>query len=339
MYKKTILLTGASGSIGEEALKELIKRKDIYDIRVFDIKTKETMKVLKKYSDDITIYWGDISKRSCVDECTSGVDFVIHLASIIPPLADENILLTKKVNIYGTKNIIESLEKYSPHAFLLYSSSISVYGDRISNPWISVNDPLNPGEDDYYATTKITSEKLIKQSNLNWSIFRFSAIMGEKTKLSPLFFKMPLDTCLELATTKDTGYALVRAIEKTKDLNGRIFNLGGGKDCRVTYREMLKKTFELLGLHPLDFPKGAFAEKNFHCGYFLDSDDLENILHFQKDTLKDYYDLISKKTSRYKRMFIHLLNKPIKKILIKKSSPYIAYKKNDTQAKNKYFNH
>ncbi len=42
--KKRVLVTGASGSVGIEVLKELRNRKDEFDVRVFDIRTKKTRK-------------------------------------------------------------------------------------------------------------------------------------------------------------------------------------------------------------------------------------------------------------------------------------------------------
>ena len=77
---------------------------------------------------------------------------------------------------------------------------------------------------------------------------------------------------------------------------GKIFNLGGGEKCRLTYRQLLeKKAFELYGLGKLNFHPKTFAEKNFHCGYMVDSDDLEGILKFRTHTLNDYF-LMTQKT-------------------------------------------
>jgi len=108
-----------------------------------------------------------------------------HLAAIIPPLADKMPALAEAVNITGTKNLVECTEKFSPEAFFLYASSISVYGDRNSNPWIKVSDPLRPSYRDEYARTKIEAEKIVMSSRLKWTIFRLTAIMGWGT-INPL---------------------------------------------------------------------------------------------------------------------------------------------------------
>jgi len=337
MSKKTVLLTGASGSVGQEALKELLNRRDKYNIRVLSIPDKHSLRALKKYEKDMDIFWGDISDRSIVELAVKDVDFVIHLAAVIPPTADHKIPLAEKVNVGGTENIIESIKRFAPKAFLLFSSSVSIYGDRVDTPWINVTDPLIPSEGDFYADTKIRCEQKIIDSNLKWSIFRFSAIMGENQKLDPLFFHMPLNTSLELATTKDTGYAVVEAIEHEAALQWRIFNLGGGEKCRVTYKEFLDKNFKIRGLDFEDFPPEAFAERNFHCGYFEDSHELEQILHFQRDTLEDLYRRTEEKNSVVQKWITVLFRKQIARYIVKYSDPLNARNKNQEKLINKFY--
>ena len=332
------MLTGASGAVGEETLKELVSRRDRYHIVAFDLKNKNTERILRPFAKHIEIVWGDITNRATVDALVKGVDFVIHLAAVIPPLADFDTELAERVNLGGTRNLIEALERYAPEAFLLYSSSVSVYGDRVIEPWLQVSDPLMPSVGDYYAHTKIAAEKLIRASNLHWSIFRFSAIMGPRTQMDPLFFHMPLNTCIELATTRDTGYALVEAIAKTEAIQGRIFNLAGGEKCRVIYKDMLTRSFEMMGLGELDFPEGAFAERNFHCGNYLDSDELNDILHFQRDSLEDYYQLLMRDNTPFKRFLIRLMSKSIKKRLLRDSDPYMALRAGDEALIERFFN-
>ena len=57
MIKKNILLTGASGTVGFEALLQLIDKK-IYSITVFDKETKQSRLKLLPYKDKVTlIFW------------------------------------------------------------------------------------------------------------------------------------------------------------------------------------------------------------------------------------------------------------------------------------------
>lgn len=335
MTKKNILLTGASGTVGFEVLKQLLE-KDCYNIFVFDKETKTSVKKLKPFESQVDLIFGDITNPSDLEKITN-IDVVIHLAAIIPPLADEFPELAKKVNTIGTQHLIQQLKKHSPNAFFMYSSSISVYGDRIENPYIEVGDPLVPSEGDAYGETKIASEKLVTESGLDWTIFRLAAIMGNH-KISKLMFHQPLNTALEIATPRDTARAFVNGIEKQEQLSKRILNLGGGESCRISYEHFLERSFAIFGLGKLNFPEHSFAEKNFHCGFYADGDALENIVNFRQDTLEDYFKMETKKVSSLKKTAASIFKAPIKWYLLRLSEPYEAYKQNDQKTMSHYFN-
>jgi len=335
MKKTNILLTGASGAVGLEALKQLLN-KDAYHVTVFDKKSKLSAEKLNTFQDRISLIYGDITNPSDLEKIKN-MDVVIHLAAIIPPLADQNPELAKNVNTKGTQNLIKQLEQHSPNAFFMYSSSISVYGDRIENPYINVGDPLIPSEGDAYAETKIAAEKALQNSQLNWAIFRLAAIMGNH-KMSKLMFHQPLNTALEIATPRDTARAFVNGIEKENALSKQIFNLGGGETCRISYEHFLERSFAIFGLGELDFPKHAFADKNFHCGYYADGDALEKIVNFREDTLEDYFRMEAEKVSSLKKTAACIFKKPVKWYLLKQSEPYDAYKAQDKKQMQHYFN-
>lgn len=337
ILKKRILVTGAAGAVGLETLKELQRRSDKYEIIAFGKDKKEHRKILNNCCNGITTFYGDIRDKQFTDKLAINIDFVIHLAAIIPPLADEFPQLTEEVNLGGTKNLIGSLEEKSPNAFLLYTSSVAVYGDRLETPIIKVNDQLSPSLGDAYAGTKIKAEKEVRKSKLNWSIFRLTAIMHFKQKFDPLMFHMPLKTRMEICTTRDTAFALVQAIENQQALNKKTFNLGGGKTCRVTFGDFLKINTKNSGLGEMPFPENAFARGNFHCGYFADSNDLNNILDFQRDSIEDYYLHFKKETGPLKIALAKLFKPFVIKYLLNKSDPLKAIKNNDKEMLDRFF--
>jgi nucleoside-diphosphate-sugar epimerase len=335
--KKTILLTGAAGAIGLETLRELARRNDHYTVRAVEVRNKRTEKILRPFQDEVEICWGDLTDQASFEAQVIDVDAVIHLAAIIPPLADHQPALAERVNVQGTQNLMEAVEQHAPRAFFLYTSSISVYGDRVANPWIHVTDPLCPSEGDYYAVTKIRAEQLVRESGLAWSIFRLTGIFNPQQTIDPLFFHMPLDTCIEMATTRDTGYALAQALEEQDELQGRTFNLGGGAACRVVYRNLLNGCFARTGLGEMDFPPEAFAEQNFHCGYFADSDELECILHFQRDSFADYLDWYTEHLPPLRKPLATWLRGVIKPQLLRQSDPYRALQQRDEKLMRRFF--
>ncbi len=334
--QKSVLVTGASGTVGFEVVKQLIENNNL-SITLFDKKSKASVKKLKPFFNQVEIVYGDISEKSDVLKVAGGKDFVIHLAAIIPPVADDFPEIANKVNFEGTKNLVAALEKNSPDCFFIYSSSISVYGDRLQNPLIKVTDEILPSFGDEYAKTKIAAEDALSHSKLDWTIFRLAAIMGGH-KMSKLMFHQPLNTSLEIATPQDTARAFVNAIKHRNQLSKTIFNLGGGESCRTSYKDFLERSFEIFGLGELNFPQKSFAEKNFHCGFYEDGNVLDNILHFRQDSLDDYFKMESAKVSGMKKFGAKMFKGSIKKYLLKQSEPLDAIKTNNKEEIERYFN-
>lgn len=330
---KKILLTGAGGNVGYQVLKQLVEKEE-YDVTILDINNKVNRKKFKLYKNKVKIVYGDITDKSLVYDVIKDFDVIIHLAAIIPPAADKKPDLAYKVNFEGTRNIVNAI-KQSKKGFLFFASSVAVYGDRIENPYIKVVDNLDPAED-YYALLKIECEKMIEEVNIDYSIFRLTAIMG-RPDIDPLMFHMPLETKLEILSSVDAARAFVNAVEHTKELNKKIFNLSGGKCCRTTYKSLLRNMFKIYGLNIKYLSVLAFADYNFHCGYFLDSDELENILHFRRETLESYYTRLRKETKGIMRFFSRVFSLPILFFLQEKSEPLKAQRKNNWRLLKKFF--
>ncbi len=320
-----VLLTGAFGNVGLSTLKELIKRN--YNIRVFDIKTKRNKKLANRFRKDIEIFWGDLRNFKNLEKAVSDRDVVIHVAAIIPPLADKKPNFAESVNVGGTTNIIEAMENQPKKPKLIFTSSVAIYGDRLENPLICPEDPLNPNSDDEYAKQKIKCEELIKTSNLDWAIFRLTYIVSlNKLQMDPLMFEMPLDTSIEICDTKDVGLALANAVEN-KEIWGEILHIAGGERCRISYREYLNEMLDIFGIGHDFLPEEAFRQgRGFHCGY-MTTDKSQAFLNYQRYTLDDYFTAVRKKVAVSR--FFTMMFKPIaQKYLLNKSHYYKGYLRN-----------
>jgi nucleoside-diphosphate-sugar epimerase len=318
-----ILLTGPFGNVGLSTLEELVKRN--HQIRLFDIKNKKNRKIAKKYKKEkIEIFWGDLRDIDAVEKAIKGQDVVIHLAAIIPPLADKLPKLADEVNIGGTMNIINVIKRHKNKAKLIFTSSIAVYGDRRNNPMIRVGDPFNPSNGDYYAISKIKAEEAIRDSGIEFAIFRLTYITSpNKLKMDPLMFHMPLDTCIEICDTKDVGLALVNAIE-CNEIWGGTFHIAGGEQCRTTYRDYINDMMEIFGLGTNFLPEQAYEEKDFHCGY-MDTTRSQELLKYQRTTLQDYYKEVRQKVGS-KKYFMKMVKWAIRLNLLKQSDAYRRFR-------------
>jgi nucleoside-diphosphate-sugar epimerase len=334
---QNVLLTGASGSIGYEVFQQLLKAQ-IYNITIFVRKSRKNINCFKAYGNQVNILFGDLTKKEDLSQICEPYDTVIHLAAIIPPIAYKSESSTFKVNVLATQLLIHHFETYCPKAFFMFSSSVAIYGDRLKNPDIRVTDPLHDDDEDFYVQSKINAEEFVQQSRLNWTIFRLTAILGVNNhKITGLMFHMPLDTQMEITTPSDAARAFVNGTEQKSLLSKKIFNLGGGASFRTSYKELLAENFKMNGLGALDFPEKTFAEKNFHCGYMMDSDDLEVILHYREHTLADYYRLNREAIPIIRKLLTIPFRGLIKFFLRQMSEPLRAYKRNNKKEMQKFF--
>ena len=321
-----VLLTGAFGNVGLSTLKELMKRK--YDIRIFDIKTKKNKRIAYKYKKDVEVVWGDLRNYKDVERAISDRDVVVHVAAIIPPLADKKPKFAESVNVGGTANIVKAMESQPKKPKLIFTSSVAIYGDRLENPLITPEDKLNPNHDDEYAKQKIICEELIKKSSLEWAIFRLTYIVSlNKLQMDPLMFEMPLETCIEICDTKDVGLALTNAVEN-EEIWGNIMHIAGGKKCRILYREYLNEMLDIFGIGFEELPKEAFRrDRGFHCG-FMTTDKSQALLNYQRYTLDEYFNAVRKKVA-FSRLFTMMFKPIAQKYLLNKSHYYREYLNNN----------
>ncbi len=325
MLKKNILITGASGSVGIKVFHEFYVRKQKYNITLFLRGSKKNKNLFKNYREELNIVWGDLRDNNEVEKAVANQDIILHIAGVIPVSEESNPEVTQAVNVDGTQNIINSMLKQQDKPKIIYTSSAAVYGNRVKNPIIKTTDPIRPAKGDFYAVSKIEAEKLIRNSGLDYCIFRLAYCASPAVlKFHPVMFRMPLNTSIEMILTSDIGKALANAIER-EDIWGKIFNLGGGKSCRIRYGDHLDDLYEIMGLGRGFMPKEAFSIEGYHCGFYFD-EGVQELFNFRKLTLQDFYKEV-KKWIGFKRYLTPLLRWPLRKIFIRKSEYFKEYKK------------
>jgi nucleoside-diphosphate-sugar epimerase len=320
-----VLLTGAFGNIGRSTLDELLKRND--DVTVFDIMNRRNKTLYKKnYMHRVKVIWGDLRDYQLVEEAVRGQDAVIHLGAVIPPLADLKPDLAESVNVGGSLNIIMAIEKQERKPKLVFSSSVAIYGDRVKTPLIKVTDRLNPNPKDGYAKQKVKCESMIRASSIDkWVILRLSAIFSEgNLRIDPIMFDMPLETSVEICYSRDVGLAMSNAIRCNK-VWGKTLHIAGGSSCRISYGDFIDRMLGMFGFGRGYLPKEAFSKEGFHCG-FMETEESERLLHYQRTTLDNYFDLV-KDRFRINRIFVRLFRRIIRPFLLLKSPYYKKYQR------------
>ena len=325
-----VLLTGAFGNIGREVIPLLLLRG--YEVRCFDIKTKTNQKIYRSFLKDPTVsgkmemVWGDIRELSQFFEAVKGVDAIIHLSAIIPPLSEKEPAFAYAINVGGTQNLMEAAKGLAPNPRFIFSSSVSIYGPRMTDPPPRrATDSANPT--DNYTRHKVQCEKMLKESTLPWvtlrvAVVQITSIMG---RWDPIIFKIPLDQRTELVSAKDVARACVNAL--TADAVGKVLLIGGGKSNQMLQRDFMKGVMEAAGIGML--PESAFINPNknsesdwFYTDYY-DTQEAQEVLQFQADTFDDYIKEL-KGIFGPLRILIQLFSPVIRRFLLLKSPYYKA---------------
>jgi nucleoside-diphosphate-sugar epimerase len=333
----TVLVTGAFGNVGRSAVRSLLEQGDA--VACFELPTTRNIRLAKhperlfgldSHSEKflgwqyrLRFHWGDVRQRHDIEKALPGIGAVIHLAALIPPAADANPSLAYDINVNGTKALVESLSSLAAPPLLVFSSSVAVYGDRLLDPHISVDDPLAPTPGDAYGAQKVACEGLLRESGLPWIVLRLSYIVWrKKLAMDALMFRMPLETRIEVCHTEDAGLACAHAA-RLREAAGSTFNIGGGEACRTTYRQYLDRMLSFFGLGGLRrIPDSAFAHAGYHCG-FMDSERSERSLAFQRKTIEDYYREVEAEARRL-RFWARPFGWAIRRGILK-ASPFDAW--------------
>lgn len=284
-----VLITGGLGNIGQQVTTELVKHG--FDVRVFDLENKKKLKNAKKMK-NVEFFWGDITKEEDVKNALKNIDLVVHLAFIIPKISSTGIDIEKapkiaeKINVQGTKNLIETMESLDKPNKIIFTSTVHVYGiTQHLKPPLKITDEVHPNE--IYSYHKVLCEEMIKKSNLKYLILRLGASITFDLKIENFInglFDVPLNNRIEFVHSKDIALSIVNAI-KRDDLWGKILNIGGGKKCQYYYKDMVSKILNEIGI---GMPPEEFFTKNYFAVDWLDTEESEKFLNYQKRGLDDY---------------------------------------------------
>ena len=298
---KRVLVTGASGAIGLEVIKYLLSEGK-YEITALDLRNRHSINSLKKYKKRVNVVLGDITDRILIEALVKDHDIIIHLAGVLPPIANISQKVAYQEDFIGCENIVRAISYYHPEAHLFYASSMSLYEGKQK---ASIKTTIKISDGNYYNKAKLDSEELIKEKLKNYTIYRLPLVLSSiKYDNFPLNGK--LNERIEYITKEDAAYAFVKGIDKLKVLNKKIFNVTSDK--RILYKDLIKNILEIHGISCKLILHRLFKTENFYNSLCTDGNELNDILEYRNDNLEDYYNRM--KDDSKKRVIRRFLAKP-----------------------------
>ncbi|MDE2822270.1 MAG: NAD(P)-dependent oxidoreductase [Chloroflexota bacterium] len=273
------LITGGAGSVGRQLVEMFAAAGR--PVRVFDLPMMDFTGLEDR--DGIEIARGDITDADGVRAAVSGVDAVLHLAAILPPNSERDRDLTFRVNVAGTQNIIDAMEATNPRARLVFTSSISTYGDTSAeDPPVRTSHAQSAI--DIYADSKIEGERLIRASSLdNATVLRIAAIAVPAFLEPPTPWPFMEDQRVEMVHRDDVADALF-ASASVPDAGDKVFNIGGGPTWQLRGRDYVRDFFDVMGA-PVEL--ATYRDAPGWVDWY-DTDDSQRILGYQNRSYQHY---------------------------------------------------
>ena len=288
--QKTVFITGATGTMGMETLKQFLSRQDRFKLKLLIHDTKIDRKIIAPYrkNKNIEIVYGDLRDADVIERCVCGVDYVLHVGAMVSPAADKYPEETMKVNFGSTVKIIEAVKKQDnpDEIALVFIGTIAQTGCR-RDPihWGRIGDPIKSSMFDYYAVSKIAAERSVFESGLKkWVSIRQTGMLPAVNRPHPIVFHQNFNNVLEWSTAEESGLLMANICEAWIPDNfwRKAYNVGGGEKWRLTLWQYLEIMFGAMGVdYKAVFDPRDFAIYNFHGHWFTDSDVLNDITKYR----------------------------------------------------------
>ncbi|MCB1195085.1 polysaccharide biosynthesis protein [bacterium] len=288
---KKILVTGGTGSIGSEIVRNLM-RYNPSEVRVFSRGESEIFDMQHSFSlfENITYLVGDVRDKSRLAKSIKGVDYVFHTAALKHvPTCELNPYEAVKTNVIGTENLIDLAVEEG------VGRVISISTDKACSPT------------NVMGATKLLAERIIAAANCAhgntntvFASVRFGNVMASRGSVIPLFVKQiqqggPVTlTSREMTRFMMTIPQAINLIFEATRIarGGEIFILKMPALCLVDLAEvMIEEIAPSFGFEPEDIALSLIGPRPGEKMY-------EQLLTYEESKLVAEYDNMFVLTSR-----------------------------------------
>ena len=239
---KTVIVTGGTGSIGSEIVRQLLKT-NLKQLRVYSRDEHKQNELRHELGTDARIRYliGDVRDKERLDLAFEDVDICFHTAALKHvPICEYNPFEATKTNIIGTQNVIDVSLKHD------LDRVIAISTDKAVNPTSVLG------------ASKLMMEKLVTAANsyhgrkrTRFATVRFGNVLSSRGSVLPIWLKQ-IEKGESLTVTDKRATRFFMEIPEAVGLvfsamehmqGGEIFVLKMGRKFKIAEfaEEILKK--------------------------------------------------------------------------------------------------
>jgi len=239
IQKKTLLITGGTGSFGHAVLNRFLHTNHFSEIRIFsrDEKKQDDMRNQLK-NPKLKFFIGDVRDYDSVEPATRGVDYIFHAAALKQvPSCEFFPMQAVKTNVEGTQNVIRAAGFNGVKKVICLSTDKAAY-------------PINAMGISKAMMEKVAIAESRNLQNTIVCLTRYGNVMASRGSVIPLFINQ-IKSGLPLTITDPNMTRFLMSLNDAVDLvlfafeNGNQGDLFVNKAPAATIGDLAKAIKEL----------------------------------------------------------------------------------------------
>jgi nucleoside-diphosphate-sugar epimerase len=298
MSSQIVLVTGAFGQVGKRCTEILLSRgRTVIAMDVRSNRSAAAAADLAATSHAGTLIpeYTDLTDTDAIAAAMERhrPDAIVHLAAIVSPPSYRNPRLARKVNVDGTRHVVEAARALSDLPLFIFASSAAVYGSR--NPYrqperITGDTPVNPI--DQYGEDKVLAEAVIAKSGLPYTILRLGGVFSPDGQANLdgdyllLVRATPTDNRIHSVDARDVALAFANAVDRRGTIDGKVLVIGGNDTYVHLWSDMQDDVMAAVGIGRLGPSAGLPGDPDDDCGWaftgWFDTTESQALLDYQE---------------------------------------------------------